>query len=257
MLRASLGSWGADSCDRQGCRLSPSSLYHPIALHLFCPLITHHVFTMAAPAELTSRDISGKFTMVGTCSIPSNAPSNERIQNKTLSDDSDEILRLQGVSWFTRKAISLATIYVTIKHYKDENGVEHIEADQTLTGGIKGTNEHRILDWTERTHEDHVFGPVLSKSRRVKLQEVEREWLKKDWLLDDSLSDGLIIYTTAKSDTEKSGTTWTSEQVRLSLRSTMCGARLNRECRYGASSKSMQRKDIPDMSTSRVPRARL
>ncbi|KAI0800864.1 hypothetical protein C8Q74DRAFT_450529 [Fomes fomentarius] len=151
---------------------------------------------MAAPAEMTSRDISGKFTM-----------------NKTLSDDSDEILRLQGVSWFTRKAISLATIYVTIKHYKDENGVEHIEADQTLTGGIKGTNEHRILDWTERTHEDHVFGPVLSKSRRVKLEEVEREWLKKDWLLDESLPDGLIIYTTAKSDTEKSGTTWTSEQV--------------------------------------------
>ncbi|KAI0639813.1 hypothetical protein C8Q77DRAFT_87710 [Trametes polyzona] len=148
---------------------------------------------MAAPAEMTSRDISGKYTM-------------------SLSDDSDEILRLQGVSWWTRKAISMATLYLSVKHYKDENGVEHIDIEQTLSGGIKGTNEYRILDWTERGHEDHVFGAVLGKSRRIALAEVEREWLKKDWL-DESLENGAIIYTYAKSDTEKSGTTWSSEQT--------------------------------------------
>ncbi|KAI0756596.1 hypothetical protein C8Q80DRAFT_1091240 [Daedaleopsis nitida] len=150
---------------------------------------------MAAPAEMTSRDISGKFIM-----------------NKTLSDDSDEILRLQGVSWFTRKAIGMATLYLAIKHFT-EDGIEHVDIEQTITGGIKGTNEHRILDWTERTHEDHVFGPVFSKSRRVSLDEVEKEWLKKDWSLAESLVDGKIIYTTAKSDTSKSGKTWSTEQV--------------------------------------------
>ncbi len=169
---------------------------------------------MAAPAEMTTRDLSGKFIMVRSpCRdrvCRSDGPSHS--QNKTLSDDSDEILRLQGVSWFTRKAIAMATLYLDIKHFKDDSGIEHIDIDQTITGGIKGTNEHRILDWTERPHEDHVFGPVLSKSRRVTLDDVEREWLKKDWL-EESFADGHIIYTCAKSDSAKSGTTWSSEQV--------------------------------------------
>ena len=107
----------------------------------------------------------------------------------------------------------MATLYLDVKHFKDDSGVEHIDIDQTITGGIKGTNEHRILDWTERSHEDHVFGAVLSKSRRVTLEDIDREWLKKDWL-DASFADGHIIYTCAKSDTSKSGRTWSSEQVR-------------------------------------------
>lgn len=107
----------------------------------------------------------------------------------------------------------MASVYLSVKHYKDENGIEHIDIDQTVTGGIKGTSEYRVLDWTERPHEDHVFGAVLSKSRRVPLAEVEREWLKKDWE-DESFENGEIIYTCAKSDTAKSGRTWSSEQVR-------------------------------------------
>ena len=106
----------------------------------------------------------------------------------------------------------MASVYLSVKHYKDENGIEHIDIDQTVTGGIKGTSEYRVLDWTERPHEDHVFGAVLSKSRRVPLNELEREWLKKDWA-DESFENGEIIYTCAKSDTAKSGRTWSSEQV--------------------------------------------
>ena len=106
----------------------------------------------------------------------------------------------------------MATIYLDVRHYTDDSGIERIDVDQTLTGGISGTSEHRILDYTEREHEDHVFGAVLSRSRRVSLDEVQREWLKKDWL-EESFVDGLIINTAAKSNTAKSGRTWSSEQV--------------------------------------------
>ncbi|KAM5531875.1 hypothetical protein V8D89_014429 [Ganoderma adspersum] len=149
---------------------------------------------MAAPVEMTTRDISGKYIM-----------------NKTLSDDNDEILRLQGVGWMTRKAISIATLYLDVRHFT-EDGIEQVVIDQTITGGIKGTKEHRRFDWVERPHEDHIFGPVLGKSNRLILDEIEQDWLKEDWL-EESFLDGKIIYTRATSDTEKSGRTWTAQQA--------------------------------------------
>jgi hypothetical protein len=82
------------------------------------------------------------------------------IQNKSLSDDSDEILQLQGVGWFMRQAIAFATITLYVKQYKDEGGIEHIDIRQVLTGGIEGTEENRALNWTERSHKDRIFGDV-------------------------------------------------------------------------------------------------
>lgn len=64
------------------------------------------------------------------------------------------------MSWFKRQAIALATITLDVKHTKDDAGVEHINIDQTLTGGIPGTSENRILDWEERHKEDGIFGFV-------------------------------------------------------------------------------------------------
>ncbi len=84
----------------------------------------------------------------------------EIAQNKSLSDDTDEILRLQGVSWFMRKLISSVTITLYVKQYKDANGDEHIDIEQIGTGGFKGNYEQRILTWSEREADDRVFGPV-------------------------------------------------------------------------------------------------
>ncbi|KAH9922847.1 uncharacterized protein BXZ73DRAFT_51241 [Epithele typhae] len=150
---------------------------------------------MAAPAEMTSGDLSGQYWM-----------------NKSLSDDTDDILRLQGMSWWTRQAIRMATVYLTVRHYKDDNGVEHIDIDQVLTGGIGASNEYRTLDWTERPHDDKIFGSVLSMSRRTPIENVEREWLKKDWL-PETLADGQVINTIARTDPEKNGNKWSSEQT--------------------------------------------
>lgn len=132
-------------------------------------------------------------------------------QNKTLSDDTDDVLRLQGVSWFTRRAIALATITLYVKHYKDDGGVEHIDIDQKLTGGISGTTEKRILDWTFRENEDHIFGPYLGRSRRVKLDEIDNDFLRKGWLPDTEEHGAINSYV--HSDTPKSNTTWIAEQA--------------------------------------------
>ncbi|KAG5653336.1 hypothetical protein H0H81_000958, partial [Sphagnurus paluster] len=105
-------------------------------------------------------------------------------QNKSLSGSTQEILTLQGVGWLKRKAIAVATITLNVKHHKDDQGVEYIDIDQTLTGGIPGTTEKRTLTWTERENEDHMFGAVIGKSRRVKVDELEDDFLKRDWTTD-------------------------------------------------------------------------
>lgn len=68
----------------------------------------------------------------------------------------------------TRKGISYATITLDIKQYADADNVTHIDIEQTLTGGIKGTSEKRIADWNAREHKDHIFGTVVGKSRLFK-----------------------------------------------------------------------------------------
>ncbi|KAJ7574883.1 hypothetical protein C8J56DRAFT_1064293 [Mycena floridula] len=70
---------------------------------------------MNVPAEFTILNISGSFTM-----------------NKSLSDfeKTDTILGLQG-------AIQMANGTLSIKHFKDDAGIEHIRVDQTLSGVIR------------------------------------------------------------------------------------------------------------------------
>jgi hypothetical protein len=117
----------------------------------------------------------------------------------------------KGVSWFKRKAISIGTITLYIKHYKDDTGVERIDIDQTITGGIPGTREERCLDWTTRNRDDSLFGAVVGRSRRTKADAIECDFLKTDWTAD-TLEHGLI-QSYVESDTPKSNTTWIADQV--------------------------------------------
>jgi hypothetical protein len=150
---------------------------------------------MAAPADLNVLDISGKWVM-----------------NKTLSDQrTDTILQLQGVGWFKRKAISVGTVTLAVKHTKGEDGIERIHIDQTLTGGIPGTTEERTLWWKERENDDHLFGPVIGKSRRVKAEELDIPFLKEGWT-SDTFAHGLI-QSYVESDTPKSGNVWIANQT--------------------------------------------
>ncbi|KAI5799000.1 hypothetical protein EDC01DRAFT_650024 [Geopyxis carbonaria] len=145
---------------------------------------------MAAPADMKTTNLSGKFYM-----------------NKTLSDPTDDILTLQGLSWFTRKAIGLATITLYVKHYTSTDSIEHIDIDQTLTGGIKGTTESRVLDWAAREHSDHIFGRVNGRSRRIQLSEIDDEFLKTGWM-SDMAEQGLV-----ESDVTSEDNDWAARQI--------------------------------------------
>lgn len=120
---------------------------------------------------------------------------------------------MQGVSWFKRKAIKIGTLTLYIKHYKDDADIEHIDIDQRLTGGIPGTEELRILNWEDHPSSDHIFGPVIGKSRRVKVSDLDNSFLKEGWT-QDTITHGLI-QSYVESDTAKSGTTWIANQVRV------------------------------------------
>ncbi|MCJ1338821.1 hypothetical protein MMC09_004110 [Bachmanniomyces sp. S44760] len=122
---------------------------------------------MAAPPEVTLKDLTGKWIM-----------------NKTLSDDTDKILQLQGVSWLIRKGISLSTINLDITEYiapSEDGDKTHIDIIQKATPGGSRTEEKRTLDWTYRPHTDNIFGTVKGRSRWVGVGELDEEWFKQDW----------------------------------------------------------------------------
>ncbi|KAF2204455.1 hypothetical protein GQ43DRAFT_364513 [Delitschia confertaspora ATCC 74209] len=131
---------------------------------------------MAAPSEVTIKDLTGKWVM-----------------NKSLSDSTDPVLSLQGVGWLTRKAIGIATITQDLKQYNapsdaDPSGpaVVHIDFDQIVTGGLQGTSEKRTLDHQWRPHSDHIFGEVTGRTRWVKVDDLTKENEGKGELLEDA-----------------------------------------------------------------------
>ncbi|KAI5123553.1 hypothetical protein M0805_003372 [Coniferiporia weirii] len=148
---------------------------------------------MAAPPEVNILDLSGTYIM-----------------NKTLSDDTDKILALQGIGWAKRRIIRMLTITLYVKHYKDDEGKEHVDIYQAA-GSVDENFEQRTLDWTERAVEDKTFGPVVGKSRKIKVEDIEDDWQKDGWL-SDTLEQGAIEAHT-ESDTPKSGRTWIANQV--------------------------------------------
>ncbi|KAI0734499.1 hypothetical protein C8Q72DRAFT_806515 [Fomitopsis betulina] len=148
---------------------------------------------MAVPSEMSVLNTTGKYIM-----------------SKQLSDDTDELLRLQGLGWLKRRIIKMGTLYLTIKHYTDDVGVERIDILQSLSG-LSDTDEDRILDWTARAHEDDTFGKVSSKSRRVKVEQVQNDWLKNGWTPDTD--EHGLVFTRAESKAEENGVNWQADQT--------------------------------------------
>jgi len=147
---------------------------------------------MAVPASMTTLDLSGHFQL-----------------NKHLSDSTDEVLKLQGVGWVTRKVISGANINLYIKHFT-EDGVEKLEIEQVGVAG-KRTNENRSLTWEGQANEGGIFGPVIGKTRRAQLADIEQDWQKEGWVA--TATAGGFIQTHAVADPEKAKKEWTASTI--------------------------------------------
>jgi hypothetical protein len=100
-------------------------------------------------------------------------------------------------------------VTLSIKHNSDESGVERIEVVNTLTGGIPGNTELSIMDWKDSSHEDHVFGKILGKSKRVDSPgTIEDPYLKEGW---GEKEDGVFFFY---DESAVENRLWTAEQVR-------------------------------------------
>ncbi|ROV89856.1 hypothetical protein VMCG_09504 [Cytospora schulzeri] len=131
---------------------------------------------MAAPPEITLKNLSGKFTL-----------------NKTLSDSNDPILKIQGVGWIQRKAIGAASLTLTLKQYVDEAGKTHLDMEGKPSGGPAQV-EQRTLDWDVESEVNHpLFGKGKARSKWVKKDEITDEYLAKGW---EDGSDELILMQT-------------------------------------------------------------
>ncbi|PSR97662.1 LCCL domain-containing protein [Coniella lustricola] len=132
---------------------------------------------MAAPADITLKNLNGKFAL-----------------NKSLSDDNDPILKIQGIGWIQRKAISAANLELTIKTY-EQDGTTHLDTAIKPSLGPPSTEE-RVLDWATEIEVKHpLFGNGKAQAKWIKVSELQSgehadEFLASGW---ESGTDELII----------------------------------------------------------------
>lgn len=110
----------------------------------------------------------------------------------------------------TRTIIGKATVTVTAKQYTDEQGKDHLDIEQVLTGGITSTPEPRILDWELRPHTDSTFGELVGRSRYVDSKNLEEGYGKEDV---EFLSSGWDAEPQFQSWVENEKNAWTANQV--------------------------------------------
>lgn len=134
-----------------------------------------------------------------------------------MSDGLDTVLELQGFDLPTLKAFYTGTISLAIDHFKDREGLEHLDVDVSGSGDVQRNREEHVLDWNAHTIRNPVYGPIKSKSRRIKLLSMRGLKLCKmirqsDGWAADAVENGVIeVHTECVGpDSRKS---WTCDEV--------------------------------------------
>jgi len=134
-------------------------------------------------------NLSGKFSTVRSArlallpfTIPVFVDQLYDVQNKTLTGSSEGMMELQGVGWMKRKAVGIAGVTHYIKHYKGRGRRRAHRHQERALGGLKAVDENRALTWEEQEVAHELWGPITERAKRVKLEEVDDEYLKTGWL---------------------------------------------------------------------------
>jgi len=102
---------------------------------------------MAVPPSVTIKDMSGVYVL-----------------NTKLSDSIQTLLKMQGVGFLVRQAVQYSTITVTMKQYRDQDAIVHLDQKQVSTGGI--TNEDsRVLHGQLEEKNNRIWGKVKGRNR--------------------------------------------------------------------------------------------
>jgi hypothetical protein len=101
--------------------------------------------TMAAPTSVTIKSLTGTFVM-----------------DKTLSDSSIPVLKMQKIPWIVQQAVYYSTITVKLKQYTDDAGVVHIDQEQLSTGTVQ--HEPRLVTGEFGERDVQFWGKVKGKS---------------------------------------------------------------------------------------------
>ncbi|RDA91377.1 hypothetical protein CP533_6888 [Ophiocordyceps camponoti-saundersi (nom. inval.)] len=152
---------------------------------------------MAAPTSKTIKNLSGQWTM-----------------SKKLSDSMEPGLALQGIGFFVRKGICMATISLSVEQYEgkprppstSEGPVWRIDSTQSAAG-LSSTSENRCVDDIPREQTDWVFGTVEGRSHWITLDEVQDPYLAGGWIFDGD--DKTLLRAIAVNKTAG----WTATQV--------------------------------------------
>lgn len=100
-------------------------------------------------------------------------------KNKSLSDNTEAALALQGVSWILRKTLTKASISLRISQYNDDNGTHHFDTEQKILGRVENYNT------TLNSPADKVSHPLLGNISIAPLWKpitsIEEGYLTEGW----------------------------------------------------------------------------
>ncbi|KAF9524058.1 hypothetical protein CPB83DRAFT_861819 [Crepidotus variabilis] len=162
--------------------------------------------------EATTLDLTGQYTM------------------DPHSNDPDALGKTIGLLGLTNPlavgALMASSNTLKINHYKDANGVEHIELGQELANGVPGIDLKQSCIWKDQNYEDPLLGPIVMKTRRIAVDQLtDKKFLKGNWgTNEDALKHGVLEISLASS-AEKSGRTWVALAT-CGLEKTASGKRL-------------------------------